>query len=182
MNNQNYLTVSEASKLTGKSEGTIRILLKELVQVYLRDPHTCTSLLVQVKGDNKRKFYKISEEVLLNRINNTITNTYISKDETFNNTYASSPETIKSTYTSTNSEQEILLLQNWLNDKDLTIEDLKKRLDVRDVEVARIHDLLENQQKISLHTQMLLDKNMIQLEAKIEANKVKERKKFLGLF
>jgi hypothetical protein len=179
MNNQNYLTVSEASKLTGKSEGTIRILLKELVQVYQKDPQTCTSLLVQVKGDNKRKFYKISEEVLLNRLNRTSTSAYTSKDETFNNTFTSPPETITNTYTGTNSEQEILLLQNWLNDKDLTIEDLKKRLDVREIEVARIHDLLENQQKISLHSQVLLEKNNLLLEDK---KKETQKKKFLGLF
>jgi hypothetical protein len=179
MSEQLYLSVAEASKLTGKSEGTIRILLKELIKVYLKDPQTCTSLLVQVKGDNNRKFYKISQETLLNKLNSTITSTYTSTNETYNNTFTSQPETITSTYTSTSSDHEIELLQNWLEDKDKIIEDLKKRLDVREVEVARVHDLLENQQKISLHGQMLLDKNMLELEDK---KKPKERKKILWIF
>ena len=176
MQEQIYLTVAEASKLTGKSEGTIRILLKELIEVYKKDPLTCTSLLVQVKGDNNRKFYKISQETLLNKLNSAISSAFTSTDETYNNTFISQPET------STSLNHEIKLLQNWLEDKNKIIEDLKKRLDVREIEVSRVHDLIENQQKISLHTQMLLDKNMIQLEAKTEGNKTKVRKKILWIF
>jgi hypothetical protein len=62
------------------------------------------------------------------------------------------------------SDHEVSITQDFLDT-------LKKQLETKDEEIKKFHILIENHQKISLHAQMLFDKNMIQLVAKSEANK-----------
>lgn len=160
LDNKQYVTVSEAVQLTGKPEVTIRRLIKRL---------SCdnqTQSFVTVTDSNKPKsIYSIDREFLLQfyNIRHKLDDCHVTVSDLSNDSHM----------TVTNDFIDTLLKQ--LDAKD---EQLKNK----DKDTERLHQLIENQQKISLHSQMLLDKNMIQLEAKIEANKPIEKKKILWIF
>jgi hypothetical protein len=166
-----YLTIQEASFFAGKPEITIRRLVKRLLSDHhvIDNDHQSDHQVIITDHQTGRKINKINKVFLVKRFN------------------------IKEIITDNQSDHQVIINDNQVIDNDhqsdhqVTItqdflETIKKQLETKDEEIKKLHVLIENQQKISLHTQMLLDKNMIQLEAKIEANERKERKKILWIF
>lgn len=157
-----YVSVTEAVKITGKSEKTIRLLIKELLEVQQKTSSLLPELLTEVKGDNQRKFYKISLQYLQKR---------------FTDTSGSSPETsVNTSSTTSRSWEEVELLHSWLEDKTKTIDLLTKELEEKNSQLERFQQILENQQKLNMHSQVQLEKAQLTLEES------KKKKKVLGLF
>jgi hypothetical protein len=157
-----YVSVTEAVKLSGKSEKTIRLLVKELLEVQEKTSTPLPELLTEVKGDNQRQFYKISLQYLQKR---------------FSDTSGSGVKTSGSTSSTTSgSREEVDLLHQWLEDKSKTIELLTKELQEKNSQLERFQQLLENQQKLNMHSQFQLEKVQLTLEEK------SKKKKILGLF
>jgi hypothetical protein len=152
-NNQQFLTINEAVSLTNKAPNTIRSLVSKWYQ-------DSTKVVTKKKG--KKFTYLINKEYLL---------------EYFEIPTAYQDDTSQKVQLDTK-----VVPTAYQDDTNENITFLKEIIRSQQEEITKIHQLIENQQKISLHTQMLLDKNMIQLEAKIEANKTKERKKILWIF
>jgi hypothetical protein len=160
LDNQNFVTVTEAVQLTGKPEVTIRRLIKRLSL----DSQT-QSFVTVIDSNNPKSLYSIDRIFLLQfyKISHKLDDSHL-------------------TVSDLSSDSHLTVTQDFIDTLLKQLDTKDEQLKNKDKDTERLHQLIENQQKISLHSQMLLDKNMIQLEAKIEANKVKERKKFLGLF
>jgi TolA-binding protein len=118
-----FLSVSEAVLFTGKSDKTIRYLIKELLEVE------------KTSGSD-----------------------------------------VKTSRSASRSQEEVELLHEWLEDKNIALGDLRKRLDSRELEIERLYQLLENQQKMAMHSQLQLENNQKLLEQK------QKPKGVLGLF
>jgi hypothetical protein len=153
---QEYVSVQEAVRYTGKSDKTIRLLIKELLEVQHKSLVKVPELLIETKGDNNRQFYKISLQYLKKRFQKV---------------------SISTVSTPSSKELEVELLHNWLEDKAKTVECLTKELQEKNSQVDKLQQLLENQQKMTLHGQLQVEKAQLLLE-----EKSKGRKKVLGLF
>lgn len=155
-----FVTVSQAVQLTSKPEVTIRRLIKRLSI----DSQTQQFVTV-TNSQNPKSIYSIDRDFLLQFYN-------IGQNNTDSHM----------TVSDQSSDSHMTVTQNFIDTllKQLDIKD--EQLKNKDEDTKQLHQLIENQQKISLHTQMLLDKNMIQLEAKIDADKPKEKKKILWIF
>lgn len=160
---QEYVSVAEAVKFTGKSEKTVRLLIKELLEVQEKTSVPVPEIFTEVKGDNQRQFYKISLQYLKKRFEIT--------------SVSSETSSASTSSTTSGSREEVDLLHNWLEDKQYTIENLRLEIVNKNNEIERLHQLLENQQKMTLHGQLQIEKTQLLLE-----EKNKSRKKVLGIF
>lgn len=158
-----FLTVSEAVQLTGKSEKTIRFLIKELLEVQSQTSSQSPEILIEVKGEKQRQFYKISLDYIQKR--------FFDSSRSLNETSISTSSIISV------SREEVDLLHDWLDDKEKTIKLLALELEEKNKQLEKYLHLLENQQKMTMYSQVQLEKNLLLLE---ENNK--NRKKILGLF
>jgi hypothetical protein len=152
-----YITIQEAVELTKKAPNTIRSLVTSSY-------HDGTKVVTKKKG--KKFSYLISRKYLLEYFDIP---TYYQEDATKNNQFGTN--IVTSSYQDSTKAV-----------PDENVEFYKEIIRGQKEEIEKLHSLIENQQKISLHTQMLLDKNMIQLEAKIEEIKKKKRNKILWIF
>lgn len=151
-----FISVSEAVRLSFKPEVTIRRLIKRLSN------DTQTQSIVTVTDPNNSKLlYQIDRNYLIKLYNLDDNHTTVKEISNDNHMVV--------------MQQFIDSLLNQLESKD---EQLKRR----DEDIARTHQLLENQQKMTLHSQLQIEKLQLSLTTGEKKEETKKRKKVLGIF
>lgn len=153
-----FISVQEAVIFTGKSEKTIRNVIKELLEEEgTTSGKTSRSLRIETKGENNRRFYHISKLWLIKR--------FQLPTNQLPEVSGIVPDTSRSTTTSiddTSGSDEDDVLREWLQDKTKTIELLEGQLAIKDTQIRdkdqqllAMGKLIENQQTLTLQAQKL---------------------------
>ena len=180
---QEFVTIQEATVLVKKPEITIRRLIKKTKTDYQMTNQRLSGVIIS-DYQSGRLIYKINTKFLLNRFNLI--------EKTIDN--QSDSQVTISDYQMTSKRQSGLIVSDEQEisktiideeQKEITadyINTLKIQLLNKDDEIKRLHQLMENQQRITMHTQLQIEKLQLSLTTGEKKEETKKRKKVLGIF